>query len=131
MFPPNSDTGTVTAILERVTGCHGITLYTDSAGWCYAVGLPACGDGLLLRGAGQDPRSAGAAFLERNLTWIRHEKMREQEGRCLLCTSTGPLQLHHLEERSHGRNDRPSNLVVLCHNCHEKKTGMLRWNSDQ
>jgi len=135
MFPPNSDAGTVASVLERVTGCREITVDVDEdgGGW-FAIGFAVVRydrEGLFcdvyITGRGEDPRAAGAAFLERNLTWIRHEKMREQDGRCLLCPSLGPLQLEHLVGRAHGRDDRPGNLRLLCARCHDKKTGTLQW----
>ena len=119
MFPPNSDPGTVAAVVERGTG-HSDELLHDSGSGFVAYSP-------LVTAYGATPTQAGKEYLKENLSRIRRLKMEEQGGRCKLCPSTGPLQLDHIEERSHGRDDRPENLQLLCLPCHGKKTGTPQW----
>lgn len=55
-----------------------------------------------------------------SLRVIRDELIAERGGKCNRCTfSFVPvLQLHHIIERSNGGTDDPSNLEILCPNCH-------------
>ena len=38
--------------------------------------------------------------------------------RCGACHGIKPLQVHHLQKRSHGRLDTKENCVSLCAGCH-------------
>lgn len=82
------------------------------------ISVIACGD---------NPKAARRLFLELNLGRLRRLKMIEQKGRCRLCSSTGPLQLDHINSRAKGRDDRPENTQLLCDPCHGRKTGRLQW----
>ena len=130
MFPPHSDAGTVAAVLNRITGLDVHVVELRERSWS-AYSLVPYGEAqlpwLVIAWHKEDPAAAGRAYLEANLDRIRRLKMQEQDGRCLLCSSTGPLQLDHIEERSHDRDDRPENLQLLCAPCHRKKTGALQW----
>lgn len=130
MFPPNSDAGTVAAVLNRITGqdVHVVSLRDDS--WSAFSLLPNGTETLpllVIVWHKETPAEAGRAYLDHNLARIRRLKMIEQGGRCLLCGSPGALQLDHIEERSHGRDDRPENLRLICSRDHHKKTGALQW----
>lgn len=49
---------------------------------------------------------------------------------CEECGSGGvPLQADHIHPRSHGRDDRVSNLSAKCELCHRKKTGDLQFGN--
>lgn len=51
---------------------------------------------------------------------VRAEQAMELAGwRCSRCGGYKPLQTHHREYRSHGRDDRMGNLEPLCSDCHE------------
>ena len=45
--------------------------------------------------------------------------MRRQQFRCAVCGLIKPLSVHHRVFRSHGRDDRTSNLLALCNEDHE------------
>ena len=51
---------------------------------------------------------------------IRDELIIERGSKCNRCdfNVVGILQIHHIEERSKGGNNDPSNLEILCPNCH-------------
>ena len=59
-------------------------------------------------------------FLKANLDRLRRQLLREQNYRCGFCAQIRPLQIHHEKKRSQGRDDRKSNLILLCFSCHEK-----------
>ena len=54
------------------------------------------------------------------LRTIRSELIAERGGKCNRCpfSMVEILQIHHIIERSNGGTDDPSNLEVLCPNCH-------------
>lgn len=133
MFPPHSDAGTVAAVLERVTGHDVHVVDLQQGSWSAFSLLPNGTETLpllLIVWHKESPVAAGQAYLKANLDRIRRLKMVEQGGRCLLCPSTGPLQLDHIEERSHSRQDTPENTQLLCRMCHAKKTGTLQWKGE-
>lgn len=43
------------------------------------------------------------------------------DGRCVLCGTTKFLHLHHISGRGRYLTDEPTNCVMLCDICHEKK----------
>ena len=44
----------------------------------------------------------------------------ERDGyRCVNCGAYGAMQCDHKQMRSHGRDDRPENLIALCDGCHK------------
>lgn len=46
---------------------------------------------------------------------------RRQQFRCSGCSKLVGLSVHHRIFRSHGRDDRLSNLTALCNDCHERQ----------
>lgn len=46
--------------------------------------------------------------------------------RCSDCGSSDRLQVHHIIPLSKGGTNHPFNLIVLCHNCHEKRHRHMR-----
>ena len=56
----------------------------------------------------------------------------ERDGhRCRACGKRHGLDVHHVVMRSLGGKDDASNLIALCHDCHESVHGhvlILRWN---
>lgn len=51
---------------------------------------------------------------------IHCEIVRRRQGfRCSGCSKLKALSCHHKIFRSHGRDDRLSNLTALCNDCHE------------
>jgi 5-methylcytosine-specific restriction endonuclease McrA len=46
--------------------------------------------------------------------------LERSKGRCEQCGGRRHLQIHHKIFRSHGRDDRISNLIVLDLDCHER-----------
>ncbi len=48
---------------------------------------------------------------------------RRQDFRCLYCNGLKPLSYHHRKFRSHGRSDRPENIVGACRVCHDREHG--------
>jgi hypothetical protein len=57
---------------------------------------------------------------------IRIEVLDRDEHRCRKCGFSDPkdvgLELHHVVEVALGGDDRPANLIVLCHLCHSEWT---------
>lgn len=52
----------------------------------------------------------------------RNLVLKRAAGRCENCGLRRPLQVHHKQFRSHGRDDRVSNLTAICcgnDGCHE------------
>src|SRR5258708_3941447 len=47
----------------------------------------------------------------------REELLKKANFRCVMCGSSGPLELHHIVPISVGGTSDPSNLTVLCANC--------------
>ena len=75
-------------------------------------------------------KAAERAWLAENLLAIKAYLIRTKGEACAIsqCGRTYPLespQLDHIVPRSHGRNDRLSNLQLLCRACHEAKTGRI------
>jgi 5-methylcytosine-specific restriction endonuclease McrA len=49
------------------------------------------------------------------------QQVLERDGwRCQMCGSMQPLQVHHLNFRSHSGSDVEQNLITLCAQCHER-----------
>lgn len=40
------------------------------------------------------------------------------KGKCVLCSTTQNLELHHIKGRGKDLTDNPQNCVMLCQNCH-------------
>jgi hypothetical protein len=47
--------------------------------------------------------------------------LKETVGRCEECGSTENLEIHHKVPVNQGGDNMLSNLMVLCHDCHNKK----------
>ncbi len=50
-------------------------------------------------------------------------------GRCVHCRKVPPTEVHHVTYERLG-NERPSDLVALCHECHEKADEVRRRQTD-
>lgn len=74
---------------------------------------------------GGKTESEGLESLVRKVYLIHSEIVRKrQQYRCADCSKfPTPLQVHHKIFRSHGRDDRVSNLKALCPSCHERAHG--------
>jgi len=49
-----------------------------------------------------------------------HRKVLQRDSwRCQACGSMERLEVHHIELRSQGGEDREDNLITLCRPCHE------------
>ena len=53
---------------------------------------------------------------------VKEEVLRKCGYRCINCGSTEELELHHVMPLEIGGNDIPSNMVVLCYDCHKAVT---------
>ena len=49
---------------------------------------------------------------------IREKAFAEQGRRCGQCGKAGALEVHHVKELQRGGTNDPSNLQVLCRDCH-------------
>ena len=49
---------------------------------------------------------------------IRQKAFAEQGRRCGKCGKAGALEVHHVKELHRGGTNAPSNLLVLCRDCH-------------
>jgi 5-methylcytosine-specific restriction endonuclease McrA len=50
------------------------------------------------------------------------DEVRKRDGnKCVQCSSTEHLDVHHINPVSHGGRSVKSNLVTLCRKCHNKK----------
>lgn len=47
-------------------------------------------------------------------------RCKENQPRCMACGSTNELAVHHIIFKSQGGDDRLSNLIILCFECHRK-----------
>jgi 5-methylcytosine-specific restriction endonuclease McrA len=48
--------------------------------------------------------------------------VKARDGKCRLCGGLGH-DCHHIEFRSRGGRDEPSNLILVCRTCHENLHG--------
>ena len=53
---------------------------------------------------------------------VKEEVLRKCDYRCINCGSTDDLEIHHVIPLEIGGNDIPSNMVVLCYDCHKAVT---------
>lgn len=69
--------------------------------------------------------SAALSDLVEKLYKIRSQEVYARaKYRCEKCGALGkPMQVHHIKFRSHGRDDRASNLTALCGDCHQAAHG--------
>lgn len=60
---------------------------------------------------------------------ISEERKRLDGNKCSICGSTEELEVHHLEYENDKRYGilRLSKLTTLCHKCHQKEHGFLKW----
>lgn len=49
---------------------------------------------------------------------IREYVLKRDSYMCRRCAGEHDLELHHIGLRSHGRDNHPNNLMVLCARCH-------------
>ena len=49
---------------------------------------------------------------------IRQKAFAEQGRRCGKCGKAGAMEVHHVKELQRGGTNDPSNLQVLCRDCH-------------
>lgn len=60
-----------------------------------------------------------AAFEKENLWVVRTRVAARQRWGCAYCAKIKPLHHHHRTFRSHGRDDREENAIMLCAECHD------------
>lgn len=59
----------------------------------------------------------------RQVTWVQKVTAFERDGwKCIVCGSTGPLELDHARALMNGGDNSLDNLHTLCHDCHVAKT---------
>jgi hypothetical protein len=105
---------------ERIMGHEASTCFDKS--W-YAAAICNCtGKETPVQGHGKTEDEALRDLVEN--VYKRHGQIvaMRQKYRCRNCQGIRPLQKHHLERRSKGRNDRVSNIAMLCPVCHELET---------
>ena len=74
----------------------------------------------------QNPDIEGEMYQQGDLTGFDNVKafVRWRDGNlCQQCTGKSGdkrIEVHHIKRRADGGSDNPSNLVCLCHSCHEK-----------
>lgn len=68
-----------------------------------------------------DKMGAYNAFLQGDY-WknFRAETIKKRGGKCERCDTTKNLVVHHITYKTLG-NERPEDVLVLCHSCHEKE----------
>jgi len=56
----------------------------------------------------------------RSMAWqkLRLHIINRDYHQCCICTSSNRLAVHHIVPRKQGGEDTPSNLITLCHQCH-------------
>ena len=105
---------------ERISGHEVSTCFDQS--W-YAAAICNCtGRETPVQGHGKTEDESLRDLVEN--VYKRHGEIvrRRQKYRCHECQGLHPLQTHHQDRRSKGRNDRISNLRALCPTCHELET---------
>lgn len=114
--------------------------------WCSAIAailllaVPAMGGGETTADGGGDGVSTGVqAYFDRynasiaevpwdgagprQVTWVQKVTAFERDNwRCVVCGSTGPLELDHARALMNGGDNTLENLHTLCHDCHVAKT---------
>ena len=53
---------------------------------------------------------------------VIREVARRADKKCEKCHSTVRLEFHHITPQSYGGKPTPSNLKLLCHNCHARES---------
>jgi 5-methylcytosine-specific restriction endonuclease McrA len=54
------------------------------------------------------------------LRWyIREEVLERDNYHCQICGSNHLLEIHHIRHFSNGCDNRPQNLITVCHTCHK------------
>ena len=51
---------------------------------------------------------------------LRRACLTRDYNQCVICTSTTRLTAHHIHARKDGGPDALTNLITLCHTCHDK-----------
>lgn len=76
----------------------------------------------------QFERRVAQAIVDRNYQRNSEIVRLRQAYRCARCAQPKPLQIHHKVHRGQGRDDRVSNLIGECQQCHDlehRTTGPL------
>jgi hypothetical protein len=58
---------------------------------------------------------------EFKLTTATRRLITKELGKCENCNHKKSLEVHHIKKVSEGGGHIPSNLIVLCHECHKEK----------
>lgn len=58
---------------------------------------------------------------EFKLTMATRRLITNEVGKCENCGDKKSLEVHHIKKQSEGGGHTPSNLIVLCHDCHKNK----------
>lgn len=69
----------------------------------------------------RDDKDAATRLIDNHWRQVCKVVSKRQGHRCLYCNGLKPLSFHHLKLRSHGRSDRPSNIVGACQACHDRE----------
>ena len=72
----------------------------------------------------ENPEISGVEYQQGTLHGyeVREYVLEKWKRKCVYCDKTGvPLQLEHIEAKSKGGPDRPSNLTLSCGPCNQKK----------
>lgn len=72
-------------------------------------------------GGGLRTGDALKALVENNYRRVSKIVMEEQRYLCFECQRLKALEIDHVVPRARGRDDRRTNLVGLCTDCHRKK----------
>lgn len=106
-----------------ITGCE-ITVGADPAKPHYFVASAYDGPTLVAQGRACCRPAAALSDLVEKVYRIRCEEVRRRaKWRCEKCQAIKPIQVHHIKLRSHGRDDRITNLRALCQGCHSSEHG--------
>ena len=126
-MPRVLEPGEVAAKLERITGLDvRVAMDKGDPPWRAFTGDFAAQRMVFVTAA--TDKELIRRFLQTNLSNCRDILMVQQCGKCIVCTSRGPLELDHIKPRSRGRDDRIENLQLACHPCHRRKTGEPQWS---
>jgi 5-methylcytosine-specific restriction endonuclease McrA len=105
---------------SRINGCE----YRKEAS---GVGWGAYEGGILRASTKVKDEKRAAHLLTEEIYRQNRLKALARDGyRCIRCSSTGPLHIHHRVHRGMGasrRDDRVENLETICHRCHGKEHG--------
>ena len=72
----------------------------------------------------QNPEISGVEYQQGTLMGyeVREYLLEKWERQCVYCGKTGvPLEVEHIQPKSHGGSNRVSNLTLACTDCNQKK----------